>query len=575
MEATEAIKERLTIEDVVGEYVTLKRAGKNFKGLCPFHGEKTPSFMVNPERGIYHCFGCHEGGDMFSFIMKSEGMDFLGALELLARKSGVDLSQYGRGDAERGKQKEKILTILDLSAKYYQTVLSRNPHALSYALKERGLSKETLTAFRIGYASTHQDALYKFLVGRGYNLEDIKLAGLLVSSSRTPRDIFRSRLMIPLADGQGKIIGFTGRLIGAEATGPKYLNSPQTMVYDKSRHVFGLHLAKQAIRQSETAVLVEGNMDVIACQQAGFANVVATAGTAFTTEQLKQLSRLAGTVVLAFDNDAAGVQATLRAIDLAQKVQVTLKVAPILDGKDPDELVRQSPEKWEMTIKNSKYALDWLFEHYSKLHDPAGAEGKRALSDLLIPVIANLYDTVEQEHYYKRLAEMLDVSVDAIKRRHQQPTGSRVQKHVKYTATDPDDERVLIQTYLSLITTYPDTRVSMDGLEIVTHDPAVAELWQYLKQHPGVPKPDPIPEDLRSIADFVKILVFSAEHLYGRWKANERVIEAIDLAQRIGKHLKRQKLNKISEEIGAAEERGDQVAAAALLENYRSLLKED
>lgn len=480
MDAAAAIKERLGVEDVVAEYVTLKRAGRNFKGLCPFHSEKTPSFMVNPERGIYHCFGCNEGGDILSFVMKMEGLDFRGALELLARKSGVDLAQYGgTSSAGNAQRKEELTSLLDLTAKYYQTTLVKNQRALNYAVKDRRLAKKTIETFRIGYApDAGGTALVDFLLKRGHKQTLIKEAGL-VTSTNSRRDLFRGRLILPLCDPQGRVIGFTGRSIDPESKGPKYLNSPQTLVYDKSRNIFGLHLAKQAIRESDRAVLVEGNLDVVSSHQAGVTNVVATAGTALTIEQLKQLSRLASTVILAFDADAAGVKATIRAIELAQKVTLTLMVAPMQGGKDPDELIRRDVKLWKDLLDKPIYAIDWLFSHYASQFDLTSAQGKRQMSAALLPLLQQLADPVEQEHYMKLLAKKLDVSVEAVKR---QVSGKTTTLRRSKAAESPREHEanLLLDTYLSLLVRYPESRVSMAGSKLPRLGEQRERLWEYL-----------------------------------------------------------------------------------------------
>jgi DNA primase len=581
MDAAEAVKERLNVEDVVGEYVALKRAGRNYKGLCPFHSEKTPSFMVNPDRSIFHCFGCNQGGDLISFVMKVEGLDFLQALELLARKAGVDLSQYGRGSAEASKQKDKLYGLLDLAAKYYQICLSRNRHALEYAGKARRLTKQTLTDFRIGYAPDQGTALKDFLLKRGHRLADLRQAGLLSSYGQTPRDLFRGRLILPLSDGQGRIVGFTGRLITedpkgqpAGRQGPKYLNSPQTPVYDKSRHIFGLHLAKQAVRQADKAVLVEGNMDVVTSHQHGVRYVVATAGTAMTLEQLRQLARLTQNVILAFDNDSAGLAATLRAIQLSQQVQATISVADLAGGKDPDELIGQGIEKWQQVIDSAAYAMDWLFDYYLKAHDPASALGKRRISSSLLPVIDQLADPVEQDHYVKRLAEVLDVSVEAVRRRNsQQPV-----RKLKATAAAPagrDDEAALTDTYLAIVYRYTESRVSLPSLGRLELDPARRAVLDFVRSDSTPGSYDAVPESLLEHSEFVKILVFKAEELYGSWSASDRVVEAINLAQRLGRLTKRRSLQNLSKQIEAAEQSGDHATASGLLDQYQSLLSEE
>lgn len=415
MDAVEDIKSRLNIEDVIGEYVHLKRSGRNFKGLSPFSNEKTPSFMVSPEKQIWHDFSSGKGGNMFSFVMEMEGLDFKGALEMLARKAGIDLSQYRSGTgSQREELKKKLHEILELATKFYQIQFSKNQTALEYVFKNRKLNKETALKFKIGYAPEGPAALTTFLLTKNYKLDEIKAAGLSSQRGRDPVDMFRGRLMIPLMDSFGQVIGFTARILKDDPNAPKYINTPQTLLFDKSRHVFGLHLAKEAIRKAKFAVVVEGNMDVIASHQANVNNAVATAGTAMTEMHLKTLGRLTSDVRLAFDQDTAGQAAAERTIPIAAKTGVNLSVITIPAGKDPDELIQKDPKLWAESTEKHDYALDWLIKRYQKSLDLTSAQGKKQFSDILLGVIGRLSDKVEQEHYTQKIAGILDVSVDAL-----------------------------------------------------------------------------------------------------------------------------------------------------------------
>ena len=313
-DAKEEIRARINIEDVIGEYVQLKRAGRNFKGLSPFTGEKTPSFYVSPDKNIWHDFSSNKGGDVFSFVMEVEGVDFRGAMDILAKKAGVDLSAYSsKGAQEIARRKRRLLEAHELATQYYQQSLVRNQHAVDYVFKKRGLSKEIVQNFRIGYAPSNGDALVSFLTKKGFTKQELSQAGL---TNRFGGDLFRGRMTVPLMDSSGQVIGFTARIITDEPNAPKYLNTPQTLLYDKGRHVFGLSQAKEAIRQNDYAVIVEGNLDVVSSHQAGVRQVVATAGTAMTEHHLKALVRLSPHARLAFDGDAAGLAATACASDL-------------------------------------------------------------------------------------------------------------------------------------------------------------------------------------------------------------------------------------------------------------------
>jgi len=415
MDAVAEIKGRLNIEDVVAQYVQLKRAGRNFKGISPWTNEKTPSFIVSPEKGIWHDFSSGKGGDMFSFVMEMEGLDFRGALEQLARQAGVDLEQF-KGESNnlaRGR-KARALEALALAVRFYQEQLIANRPALDY-LKRRGLNKQALIDWQLGYAPGAGQSLTNFLTKKGFTTDEVRGAGLSVIRSGRPADMFRGRIMIPLADSRGTVIGFTARILADDPNAPKYINTPQTVVYDKSRNVFGLNLAKESIRKEGFVVAVEGQMDVIASHQADVKNVVASAGTAMTEMHLRELKRFTGDIRLCFDADRAGIAATERVIPLAQKTEVNLRVINIKDAKDPDELIQKDLKAWRQAIDQAIYAPDWLIERYKEELDLNTAQGKKAFTDALLPTIRRLRDPVEQEHYIKLIAELSDTSLEAVK----------------------------------------------------------------------------------------------------------------------------------------------------------------
>ncbi|HEX8349787.1 MAG TPA: DNA primase, partial [Hymenobacter sp.] len=504
MDAVEEIKSRLNIEDIIGEYVQLKRAGRNFKGLSPFTSERTPSFVVSPEKGIWHDFSSAKGGNMFSFVMEVEGLDFKGALELLARKANIDLSQFQSGKSvEYGKTKDRLYSLLALATKFYQTHFSKSPLAIEYVFKQRQFTKEVVLSFQLGYAPNNGNALSDFVQKKGFTVEELQQAG---RSSRSYRggsqDMFRGRLMVPLMDAQGRVIGFTARQLDEAPNAPKYINTPQTILYDKSRHVFGLHLAKESLRREGYAVLVEGNLDVIASHQAGVRQVVATAGTALTEPQLKAISRFTGDIRLAFDQDRAGIAATERAIPIASKVGVTLSIVTIPEGKDPDELVRKDPALWRQAISDHVYALDWLITKYQAQLDLTSAQGKRQFSDVLLKVVRQLPDQVEQDHYVGRIAEIIGANKEAIGRKLQgfeaaQSQPQRKTKLEQVPDTHKADSIVLQAHFLCVLLMRPGLRSYMDGFlpEVLPTQPGQTVL-QFLQQHPDFDGSKPQLEEL-------------------------------------------------------------------------------
>ena len=415
MDAVAEIKSRVNIEDVVAQYVQLKRAGRNFKGMSPWTNEKTPSFIVSPEKGIWHDFSSGKGGDIFGFVMEMEGLDFKGALEQLARQAGVDLEQF-RGESNNlaRSRKSRALEALELATKFYQQHLIANKSAIDY-LKGRNFSKQTLVDWRLGYAPNGSQALFTFLTKHGFTTDEVRAAGLSTIRSGKPSDMFHGRIMIPLCDSRGAVVGFTARILEDDPNAPKYINTPQSATYDKSRNVFGLHLAKEAIRKESFVVVVEGQMDVLASHQAGVLNVVASAGTAMTEMHLRELKRFTGDIRLFFDADRAGINATERVIPLAQKIEVNLRIVTIQGAKDPDELIQKNVEDWRKAIDKAAYAPDWLIERYQSELDLSSAQGKKTFTDALLATIRRLRDPVEQEHYLKKIAQITDTSFDAIK----------------------------------------------------------------------------------------------------------------------------------------------------------------
>jgi DNA primase len=559
MDAVEEIKNRLNIEDVIGAYVELKRAGRNFKGMSPFGSERTPSFIVSPEKQIWHDFSSGKGGNMFSFVMEMEGLDFKGALELLARKAGVDLEQYrGSRSSSNGALKERLYQVLEVATHFYQVQFSKNQAALAYILRERQFSKETALEWQLGYAPNGGTALIDFLKSKKFTEDEIKRAGLSSQRYRGASDMFRGRIMIPLADPQGRIIGFTARLLEVDDNAPKYINTPQTLLYDKSRHVYGLHLAKEAIRRNSYLVVTEGNLDVITSHQAGVRQVVATAGTALTEQHLKALSRFTGDIRLSFDADKAGVAATERAIPIASKVGVSLSIVTVPSGKDPDELIRQDPKIWEATIQKPQYALDWLIKRYQKLLDITSAQGKKQFSDVILRVVDGLTDPVERDHYVSEIAKLIGVSQEALWSKlngttvapRKQPQKRSPQAYDKATA-----EAVKAQDrFLSLLLRQPKLRDFLGPLQagMFATGPA-RQLAAFLHAHPDFAGSEDAKE-LQNFAEYAKIIALQYEELYSDLEFIELRYEAARLQARlIDQYVKIQK-QKVTEQLHTADE---------------------
>lgn len=582
MDAVDEIKSRLSIEDVISEYVPLKRAGRNWRGLSPFSNEKTPSFMVSPEKQIWHDFSSGKGGNMFSFVMEVEGLDFKGALELLARKSGVDLEQYRRSPATKGPNKERLYDLLELASKFYQVQFSKHRPALEYVLRKRAFSKDTALEWRLGYSPNNGRALVDFALSKGFSEAEIKQTGLSSQSYRgSLQDMFRGRLMIPLQDPQGRVIGFTARLLNDDPKAPKYINTPQTVLYDKSRHIYGLHLAKESIRKQKFSVLVEGNLDVIASHQAGIRQVVATAGTAITEHQLKALGRFSGDIRLCFDADKAGLAATERAIPIASKVNVTLSIITLPGAKDPDEFIRQDATNWKSVIDKSKYAPDWLVDYYKESLDIDSAPGKRQFSDVLLPVVRSLSDAVERDHYINLIAKTIGVSQEALEQKMQNSaTPERsVRRRPKISPVKLDRQALENQrTQDNFLALMLMRRTLREFLEKITPDmlfnDAARALLEFLKKHPDFDgKQAAQIKELHNHSDYVKIQSLLYEELYQGLELNELHYEAARLQARlIETYVKTQK-NKLA----LALETSDESDTRVMLEQakqYDNLLKQ-
>jgi DNA primase len=414
----EEIKNRLDIVEVVSEYVpNMKQAGGNWKGLCPFHNEKTPSFMVSRDKQIWHCFGCGEGGDVISFIQKIENIEFPEALKILAKRAGVTLRYE---DKSLSNQKTKLLDILEAAAKFYHQNLLQSAEAetaRNYIFRKRALTEETVEKFFLGFAPNSWDAALKFLRGKGFAEKDLFLAGLSVKKERGAGyyDRFRARIMFPIRDIHGHVVGFTARIMPEdekkENAGGKYVNTPQTLVYDKSRVIYGLDFAKQEIKKENLAVMVEGNMDVIASHQAGVQNVVASSGTAMTVEQVNLLKRYSPNLAISFDADLAGSNAAMRGIDVALKEGINIKVIMLTPeiGKDPDDYIKKDPNLWREAIANSMAFMDYYIKKTLSGLDLREVEDKKKAAKTLLGQVVKIPDKVEQTFYLEKLANILGV----------------------------------------------------------------------------------------------------------------------------------------------------------------------
>jgi DNA primase len=413
MDDIELIKSKINIVDLVGEYVPLKKAGVNYKGNCPFHGERTPSFMVSPERGIWHCFGCGRGGDQFKFLMEKDSLDFKDALEILAQKAGVTLSRAKKGEKDA---KEQLYAANTKAAQLFNHLLTKDKvgaKALEY-LHKRGLTNETIQTFNIGYAPNSWDTLTKFLRKRGFTIQEMVDAGLCVPSSSGCYDRFRGRIMFPLVDIREHVIGFSGRVLGNEE--PKYINTPQTILFDKRRFLLGLNLTKSDIKKKNEAIIVEGEMDMLMSYQSGVKNVTASKGTAFTEEHIETLKKYTDTLSLCFDTDLAGDAAARRGIEMADRAGLNLKVIQVENAKDPADTVLKNPEKWFEAVENATPIYDYYLQSADKRYKVKNASDKKAVFAELLPIWSKIADPITKEHYTEKLAALLMLKDDIVRK---------------------------------------------------------------------------------------------------------------------------------------------------------------
>lgn len=409
---TEDIKARLNIVDVVGQYVKLQKAGTAWKANCPFHQEKTPSFNVNEERNMWHCFGCGKGGDAFAFIMEIEGLEFREALKLLAEKAGVELPEYRSDGRAAGETKDRGLEILELATKFYEKQLweSERGKAMLDYLRERGLSDESIRTYRLGYAPDGWEHMTKFLLSRGFRSEELEGCGLSLrgKEGRGFYDRFRDRIMFPIGDILGRIIGYSARVApGGDETAAKYVNTPETNLYHKSRALYGLSIAKQAIKEAGRTILVEGNMDVIALHQAGLPNVVAVSGTALTVDQLGILKRYGKKLSLFFDMDKAGQAAAWKSAIAAFGMDFTVDAVALTSGKDAADMNHENPELLRTAVTGAKPAMRYFLDTLLHAADAESQEGKREIVERYAELLAAIENELDRSHWTKELAEAI------------------------------------------------------------------------------------------------------------------------------------------------------------------------
>ncbi|MBI5076754.1 DNA primase [Candidatus Falkowbacteria bacterium] len=594
MDQVDEIKQKLDIAGVVGEYVPLKKVGRNLKARCPFHHEKTPSFYVSPDRQIWHCFGCNEGGDMFTFVQKIEGIEFPEALRILAQKAGVELKHY---DPRVASQKNRLFDICAGAADFWHQRLSQNQNREAGAyIEKRKIKPATIAEFKIGFAPDSWDETMKFLLVKGFSESEIFQAGLTVKKEKGSGyyDRFRGRLIFPIRDIHGNIIGFSGRTLKADEAA-KYINTPESPIYHKGGVLFCLDKARQAIREQGYAIIVEGNMDALTCHEAGFKNVVACSGTALTMDQIRLLKRYTENVVLCFDQDAAGQAAAEKSIDLLFDEEMNVKIIELKYGKDPDECVKHDVQVWIDSIKTSKAVMQFYFDKYftaDALKDP---HKKKQAAKIVFSRLEKIKDKIERDFWIKRAAEILAVDEGIIREalaasdKLKQKPGKNLKEPEKKTAESRGLEEQCFEKILAILLNFP--RLISFAIESLPPDYVLNEkqklfykdLILFYNNETGV-SPEKINQWLKNGSfqfekSYLDSLILLIEKFYEGFSAEEINNELVGLIKVVKIHYLDEKIKSLSQSLARAEQEGEKEAETQYateimnLEEQRARLK--
>ena len=489
----EEIKNRLNIVEVIGSYIKLQKAGVNFRALCPFHSEKKPSFFVSPSRQIWHCFGgCSEGGDIFKFVMKIEGVEFGDALRILAQKAGVELKPRSPESVKWQTERQRLYEICELATRFFEKQLEKSKmgnKAKKYLLS-RGISEDSINKWRLGYAPDVWQGLSDFLSSQNYTEKEIEKAGLSLTSEKGSfYDRFRGRIIFPIFDLNSQVVGFGGRVFKEKDRKEiaKYVNTPNTLLYDKSRILYGLDRAKVAIRKEDACILVEGYTDIIMAHQAGTQNIVATSGTALTPYQLKIIKRYTENLVLGFDMDVAGDSATKRGIDLAQTLGFNLEVTRLPEGKDAADIILKNPKEWQTALEDSKSILEFYFQSAFSRRDPETPKGKKEISKILLPALKRISNEIERSYWIQRLAGELKVKEESI-----EEELKKVKLEEEVYGLEPEEQislppksrkELLEESLLAMILKAPQNLSLIDESKIALFSPKSQQILAELKNN--------------------------------------------------------------------------------------------
>jgi len=545
MDQIEEVRSKTDIVELISEYIPLKKSGRNFKALCPFHSETKPSFFVSPELQIFKCFGCGKVGNVFNFVMEMEGMTFGEALRFLAERAGVKLRPYQPTGEE--KERQLLLAINHLASEFYHFLLTQHPagkKALEYIRIKRRISADSIKRFKLGYAPKMWDGLIRFLVKKkGYQIKDLEKAGLVIKKEGSYYDRFRDRLIFPLFDLRSNVCGFAGRIIKKDEEAPKYINTPETPIYHKSNLLYGLETTRQEIKKKNTAIVVEGEIDAIASYQAGVRNVVAIKGSALTEQQVRLLKRFCENIYLALDFDFAGDQAARRGIKIAEQAGLNIRMVRPLFGKDPDECVQKSPQLWRQSVKKAVPIWDFYLDSSFSRHRGKTAEEKKKIAEELIPILSEISNEIVKAHYVSLLAKRLKVSEEIIL---EEMAKTAKQREIgvyqpSVLTKERKSRRELLEEYLLCLLIKRRKPIKID-VQLTT--PAIKRIFSAMKKKKKI-----IP------SAFYKTLPEELKETFSRLYLQE--LEKVDVQEEIEKTIRELKKIELREKLKELARKGD------------------
>jgi len=563
------IKERLSIVDVVSTYVELQQAGKNFKGKSPFTNERTPSFYVSPDRGMYYCFSSNQGGDIFTFIQKMEGVEFKDALKILADKAGIELKAE---DPQKKTERDRLHDALEVATRFFEDYRDTNEEVIPY-LTDRGVTKETIASWRIGYAPGPSKygwrELKAHMESKGFTQDTLLKAGLVkgAEAGKEPYDLFRDRVMFPICDTAGKVVAFSGRILSKDSEAPKYVNSPETELFNKSEILFGYDKAKHGIRHFDFSLVVEGQFDVVLSHQAGYTNAIAVSGTALTPHHVMLLQRLSNRAVLALDADRAGIAAVKRAADIMLPRGMDIKVANMVGGKDPADIVREDPAKLRKIIGSAKPVVEFLLD-VIEAEKKDDRNFKLRVREEVLPFVARILNKMDQEHFEGVVAERTGTTKDAIHYEveriieKQAKTGTQ---EVRASLSQDDTPQVS-----DILKRSEDLSRYLCVLYTVAHDPLKTSLGKAFEEVVGTSVAD-VYASLDSQA--VSPLAFTLETYVETVGVKQLAEEVADKLNELKTHIAKQKRRNLQEALKVAEEGGDEIVRDATLQALSEIQK--